>query len=50
MKRTYESPRLVVYGHIADCTFTTPGGVKGCVTNCHLDSFSELSANATAGS
>jgi len=46
MKRAYESPRLVVYGHIADCTFTTPGGVKGCVTNCHLDSFSELSANA----
>lgn len=46
MKRTYESPRLVVYGHIADNTFTTPGGVKGCKTDCHLDSFTELSANS----
>jgi hypothetical protein len=41
----YQKPTVVDYGSIADHTFQTPGGVKGCVTNCHLDSFSENSAN-----
>jgi hypothetical protein len=50
MRKPYESPRLTVYGRIADCTFTTPGGVKGCTSNCHIDSFNEQSANSTAGS
>ncbi|MGH9254310.1 MAG: hypothetical protein ACRD3C_07045 [Vicinamibacterales bacterium] len=44
-KKAYESPRVIEYGPIGDHTFTTPGGnVKGCVTRCHLDSFSENSA------
>jgi len=46
MRKPYELPTLVVYGRIADCTFTTPGGHKGCVTNCHPDMFQELSANS----
>jgi len=46
MRKAYASPRLVEYGRIADCTFTTPNGnVKGCKTNCHFDSFNENSAN-----
>src|SRR2546426_2483658 len=28
MKQRYESPRLVVYGRIADNTFQTPGGFR----------------------
>jgi hypothetical protein len=40
---TYEKPVVVDYGSIADHTFQTPGGVKGCTVNCHLDSFSENS-------
>ncbi len=46
MRKAYASPRLVEYGRIADCTFATPGGIKGCLTDCHLDSFGEQSANA----
>jgi len=50
MKRSYQAPKLVVYGHIADCTFTTPNGnVKGCQVGCHLDSFSEKSSLSTSG-
>lgn len=46
---TYEKPEVVDYGSIADHTFTTPGGnVKGCLTNCHLDSFTENSALTTS--
>ena len=45
MRKAYDSPKLVVYGRIADNTFTTPGGVKGCQTDCHVDNFLELSAN-----
>jgi hypothetical protein len=49
MKRLYAAPKLVVYGRIADNTFQTPGGVKGCQVDCHLDSFGENSANSTTG-
>jgi len=49
MRKAYASPKLVEYGRIADCTFTTPGGVKGCQTDCHLDSFGEQSANTVGG-
>jgi hypothetical protein len=41
---TYERPEVVDYGSIADHTFQTPGGVKGCQVNCHTDSFNENSA------
>lgn len=42
---TYERPVVTDFGSIADHTFMTPGGtVKGCLTNCHLDSFTEQSA------
>ncbi len=47
MRKPYESPSLVVYGRIADCTFQTPGGFKGCTSNCHIDNFGEQSANET---
>ena len=48
MKKRYESPKLVTYGGIADCTFATPHGqIKGCQTNCHFDNFGEQSANPT---
>ncbi len=41
----YETPVVMDLGSIADHTFTTPGGnTKGCLTNCHLDSFTEQSA------
>jgi hypothetical protein len=43
-KKPYEAPRLVEFGSIADRTFQTPGGVKGCTTNCHTDHFGEQSA------
>jgi hypothetical protein len=39
----YETPVVTDLGSIADHTFTTPGGVKGCTVNCHLDSFNEQS-------
>jgi hypothetical protein len=43
-KKAYKPPTLITYGPIGDHTFTTPGGnVKGCTTNCHLDSFNENS-------
>ena len=47
MKKVYVSPRLVEYGRIADCTFATPGGFKGCTRDCHIDNFGEQSANST---
>jgi hypothetical protein len=50
MRKAYASPKLVEYGRIADCTFANPGTTKGCVTNCHLDSFGENSALTTGGS
>ena len=40
----YETPVVTDLGSIADHTFMTPGGVKGCQTNCHLDNFTEQSA------
>jgi hypothetical protein len=40
----YERPMVVDYGSIADHTFTTPGGHKGCQVNCHLDKFMENSS------
>jgi hypothetical protein len=43
-KKPYEAPKLQEYGSIADRTFQTPGGVKGCTTNCHLDHFTEQSS------
>ena len=47
-KRVYKAPTLIEYGPIGDHTFTTPGGVKGCQDNCHLDSFTERSSNGTS--
>jgi hypothetical protein len=44
----YEAPKVVDYGSIADHTFQTPGGEKGCQTNCHLDMFDEQSALAAS--
>jgi hypothetical protein len=41
----YEKPVITDLGSIVDHTFNTPGGVKGCQTNCHLDNFTEQSAN-----
>lgn len=44
-RKAYQAPRLVEYGPIGDHTFATPNGnVKGCTTNCHLDSFTENSS------
>ena len=43
----YEKPEVVDYGSIADHTFSTPGGHKGCTVDCHTDSFNELSQNPT---
>jgi hypothetical protein len=43
-KQAYEKPTLMEYGSIADRTFQTPGGVKGCTTVCHIDTFGEQSA------
>jgi hypothetical protein len=41
----YETPVVTDLGSIADHTFTTPNGqTKGCLTNCHQDSFGEQSA------
>jgi len=42
----YETPVVTDLGSIADHTFTTPGGTKGCTVNCHLDMFNEQSALA----
>jgi hypothetical protein len=42
-KKPYETPVMLEYGSIADRTFQTPGGVKGCQENCHLDNFGENS-------
>ena len=50
MKKAYAPPTLVDYGRIADCTFATPGGYKGCKTDCHIDNFGEQSALTVTGS
>ena len=47
-RKPYEAPKLLEYGSIADRTFQTPGGVKGCQTDCHIDNFGENSANAVS--
>jgi hypothetical protein len=47
VKMEYEAPEVFDYGSIADHTFTTPGGHKGCTVGCHLDNFNEQSS-ATA--
>jgi hypothetical protein len=47
---TYETPVVTDFGSIVDHTFTTPGGVKGCQVNCHLDKFNENSANSLVAS
>jgi hypothetical protein len=47
MKKAYTPPKVVEYGRIADCTFATPGGFKGCTTDCHIDNFGEQSALST---
>ena len=45
----YERPELTALGSIVDHTFATPhGNVKGCEVDCHLDSFTEQSANPTS--
>jgi hypothetical protein len=42
MRKIYKSPTLMQYGHIADHTFTTPGGhIKGSVGTIHVDNFGE---------
>lgn len=44
MRQPYETPRLIAYGRIADCTFTTPGGnVKGGGPCWDYDKFHEMS-------
>ena len=47
-KKAYQPPRVVEYGPIGDHTFATPGGTKGCTTNCHIDNFGEQSANTVS--
>jgi len=44
-KTPYQPPRVVAYGPIGDHTFNTPGGTKGCTSNCHIDKWGEQSAN-----
>ena len=44
----YEKPTVVDYGSITDHTFQTPGTIKGCQAQCHLDSFNENSALAVS--
>jgi hypothetical protein len=45
-RMVYEAPEVTDFGSIVDHTFTVPSGtVKGCQTNCHLDKFTEQSAN-----
>ena len=44
----YQPPVITDFGSISDHTFNTPGGVKGCKVNCHLDNFNEQSALATS--
>ena len=39
----YETPVVLDLGSIADHTFMTPGGMKGCTLNCHNDTFNEQS-------
>jgi hypothetical protein len=48
MKRPYKAPTMTEYGPIADHTFQTPGGTKGCTTTCHTDNFGEQSALGTS--
>jgi hypothetical protein len=44
VKKAYKAPTVTTYGPIGDHTFQTPGGVKGCTVNCHIDNFGEQSA------
>jgi hypothetical protein len=44
VKKAYKAPTVTTYGPIGDHTFQTPGAVKGCQSNCHLDNFTENSA------
>jgi hypothetical protein len=44
-KKKYQAPQVFEYGPIGDHTFHTPGGTKGCTTDCHIDKWGELSAN-----
>lgn len=44
----YEKPVVTDFGSIADHTFNTPGGTKGCQVDCHIDNFGEQSANAAS--
>ena len=44
----YQTPEVTDFGSIVDHTFTTPGGVKGCTVDCHLDMFNEQSALAAS--
>lgn len=46
---TYERPEVSDFGSIADHTFITPGGVKGCQVGCHLDKFTEQSSGTGTG-
>ena len=46
MKKPYSAPTVIEYGPIADHTFDTPGGVKGCQEGCHLDMFQENSGGS----
>ena len=39
----YKAPKGCGFRSIADHTFNTPGGVKGCKENRHLDNFTENS-------
>jgi hypothetical protein len=42
MKKIYQPPTLIQYGHIADHTFTNPSGhIKGSVGTLHVDNFGE---------
>lgn len=51
MRKPYAAPRVVDHGHIAGCTFQTPGrGTKSANTSYLLDKFGEHSHPADGGS
>jgi len=48
-KKTYQVPRLIAYGSIADHTFQTPGvGTKSSDTSFEMDKFGEYSHPAAS--
>ncbi|HEX4932544.1 MAG TPA: hypothetical protein VFV33_05145 [Gemmatimonadaceae bacterium] len=50
MRKQYAAPHVVDHGHIADCTFQTPGrGTKSSNTSYALDKFGEYSHPAGGG-